>query len=36
MSPAAVFGALRALGGAPGRVLIVGCEPASLEEGMRP
>ncbi len=33
MSPEAVFGALRALGGTPGRVLIVGCEPASLEEG---
>jgi hydrogenase maturation protease len=33
MSPASVFGALRALGGHPGRTLIVGCEPASLEEG---
>jgi hydrogenase maturation protease len=34
MNPEAVFGALRALGGRPGRVLIVGCEPASVEEGM--
>ncbi len=33
MSPASIFSALRALGGTPGRVLIVGCEPASLEEG---
>jgi hydrogenase maturation protease len=34
MSPAAVLGYLSSLGGAPGRVLVVGCEPASLEEGM--
>jgi hydrogenase maturation protease len=34
MHPAAVLAMLKALGGAPGRVLIVGCQPASLEEGM--
>lgn len=34
MNPDAVFAALRALGGVPGRVLLVGCEPASLEEGI--
>jgi hydrogenase maturation protease len=34
MNPDAVLAALRALGGVPGRVLLVGCEPASLEEGM--
>ena len=34
MSPDSVLAAVRALGGAPGRVLIVGCEPASVEEGM--
>ncbi|MCU1238957.1 MAG: hybD [Candidatus Solibacter sp.] len=34
MNPDAVFTALRALGGEPGRVMIVGCEPASVEEGM--
>jgi hydrogenase maturation protease len=34
MNLEAVFGALRALGGAPGRVLIVGCEPGSIEERM--
>ena len=33
MDPEAVFASLRALGGDPGRVLIVGCEPASVEEG---
>jgi hydrogenase maturation protease len=32
MDPAAVFRWMRALGGAPGRVLIVGCEPARTEE----
>src|SRR5579862_1578103 len=32
MDPAAVLGAVKALGGTAGRVLIVGCEPASLEE----
>ena len=30
----AVFGLLRALGGMPGRVLIVGCEPARIAEEM--
>jgi hydrogenase maturation protease len=34
MDPRAVFGLLQTLGGTRGRVLIVGCEPASLEEGM--
>ena len=32
MDPRTVFGLLRTLGGTPGRVLIVGCEPASTEE----
>jgi hydrogenase maturation protease len=34
MDPAAVFAALKTLGGEPSRVLIVGCEPASVEEGI--
>ncbi len=34
MTPGAVFATLRAIGGNPGRVLIVGCEPASVEEGI--
>jgi hydrogenase maturation protease len=34
MNPDAVFSALRALGGEPGRVLVVGCEPASVAECM--
>ena len=34
MDPMAVLRLLRTLGGAPGRVLILGCEPASLEEQM--
>jgi hydrogenase maturation protease len=34
MDPAAVLGTLKALGGVPGRVLIVGCEPATVEHGM--
>ncbi|MDQ2765604.1 MAG: hydrogenase maturation protease [Gemmatimonadota bacterium] len=34
MSPGAVFAMLGSLGGVPGRVLIVGCEPLSVEEGM--
>lgn len=34
MDPAAVFATLKMLGGVPGRVLIVGCEPESVEEGM--
>ena len=31
MTPDAVFGWLRTLGGKPGRVLIVGCEPAETD-----
>lgn len=34
MNPDAVFAAVASLGGKPGRVLIVGCEPASTEEGI--
>lgn len=34
MDPVAVFATLKTLGGAPGHVFIVGCEPASLEEGI--
>lgn len=34
MNPAAVFGWLKSLGGSPGRVLIVGCEPAQTAEGI--
>ncbi len=34
MNPAAVLALLKTLGGTPGRILIVGCEPASLEEGI--
>ena len=34
MNPNAVLAMLDALGGTPGRVLIVGCEPASVEEGI--
>lgn len=35
MHPAAVFAMLKSLGGTPGRVLIVGCEPqAAAEENM--
>jgi hydrogenase maturation protease len=34
MSPDRVFAWLRTLGGEPGRVLLVGCEPARLEEEM--
>ena len=34
MNPDTIFASLRALGGKPGRVLVVGCEPASVEEGM--
>jgi hydrogenase maturation protease len=36
MNPAAVLGAVQSMGGAPGRILIVGCEPADMgsdEEG---
>jgi hydrogenase maturation protease len=32
MHPGAVFRMLASLGGVPGRVLIVGCEPASIDE----
>ena len=34
MDPAAVLATLKTLGGVPGRVLIVGCEPANVEEGI--
>jgi hydrogenase maturation protease len=34
MSPDAVFAMLTSLGGVPGRVLIVGCEPANTNEGI--
>src|SRR3954469_15120267 len=34
MTPDAVFALLRSLGGTPGRVWIVGCEPLSLDEEM--
>jgi hydrogenase maturation protease len=34
MSPDVVFGVLGMLGADPGRVLVVGCEPASLEPGI--
>lgn len=34
MQPDAVLGLVRVLGGDPGRVLLVGCEPADLDHGM--
>ncbi|HEY3998978.1 MAG TPA: hydrogenase maturation protease [Candidatus Xenobia bacterium] len=34
VSPEAAFGMLERLGGQAGRVLVVGCEPACLEESM--
>src|SRR5690242_19569394 len=34
MDPLAVFNLVQALGGSMPRVLIVGCEPTNLEEGM--
>jgi hydrogenase maturation protease len=34
MTPDAVFALLRSLGGTPGRVWIVGCEPLSIDEEM--
>ena len=34
MDPEVVLGTLRDLGGSVGRVRIVGCEPATIEEGM--
>jgi hydrogenase maturation protease len=35
MNPAVVLAALRGLGGEPPRVLVVGCRPAVLDEGMQ-
>ena len=35
MQPDVVLGLVGLLGGDPGRVLLVGCEPAALDEGMR-
>ena len=35
MSPDVVLSALHRLGGRPPRVLVVGCQPAVLDEGMR-
>jgi hydrogenase maturation protease len=35
MQPDVVMGLVAVLGADPGRVLLVGCEPASLDEGMR-
>ena len=34
MEPVAVLGLLSTLGGSVGRVLVVGCEPATVEEGI--
>jgi hydrogenase maturation protease len=34
ITPEALLATLKTLGGTPGRMLIVGCEPASLEEGI--
>jgi hydrogenase maturation protease len=34
ISPEAVLGELRSLGGNAGRVLVVGCEPATVKEGI--
>jgi hydrogenase maturation protease len=34
MNPDAVFAMLRSLGGVPGRVVIVGCEPENVDEGI--
>lgn len=34
MTPDAIFAAIRALGGEPGRVLVLGCEPESTAERM--
>jgi hydrogenase maturation protease len=34
LDPTAVLGTLRRLGGSVGRVLVVGCQPATVEEGM--
>jgi hydrogenase maturation protease len=34
MQPDVVFGVLEMLGAKAGRILVVGCQPASLEEGI--
>jgi len=34
MDPRAVFGLVRTLGGSPGKILVVGCEPACIEDAM--
>ncbi|PRX51002.1 hydrogenase maturation protease [Prauserella shujinwangii] len=34
MTPAAVLALLRRLGGVPGRVLVLGCEPERVDEGI--
>lgn len=34
LDPATVFGMLKALGGTPEHVLVVGCEPVSVEDGI--
>jgi hydrogenase maturation protease len=34
MTPDAIFASIRALGGAPGPALLVGCEPETVEERM--
>lgn len=34
MEPNAVFALLTRLGGTPGKILVVGCEPATVEEGI--
>jgi hydrogenase maturation protease len=34
LTPAAVLGFVEQLGGGPGRLLIVGCEPSSVDESM--
>jgi hydrogenase maturation protease len=34
MNPATVLAALRSIGGSAGRVLVVGCQPATVDQGM--
>ncbi len=34
MDPRAVFGLVRTLGGSPGKILVVGCEPACIDDAM--
>jgi hydrogenase maturation protease len=34
LDPATVLGLLKTLGGTPGRVVVVGCEPLTVEEGI--